>query len=84
MNSQTTALVSGLLVALAAALTWWVWSAIPSATAIAAAQTTLPPIPRVNLQSLENQGLNDRTVNGTLPIVVDDGSLGREDPFAGL
>ncbi|MBI4185430.1 hypothetical protein HY524_00055 [Candidatus Berkelbacteria bacterium] len=84
MTTRSGMLGTGALIAISAALVWWVWSASPSQGEIEAAKYVIPPLPVVNLQQLENGALENRTINGTLPISVDGGSLGREDPFAGI
>ena len=84
MNERSVFSIGGAVLVIVAGCVWWIMSATPSSSAIEAARQPEVKVPQLNLGTLDASTGQDRTINGTLPIPVDAGSLGREDPFAGV
>lgn len=83
MSSRLSLSAGLVLVVLVAGCAWWLWSATPTASAVEALRTPVVPVPEPNLTILDEASFTNRVIYGTLPILVDATTLGRDDPFAG-
>jgi len=63
-------------------LGWWFWSTFPSKTAVESATNVSAAIDVNILKSNTVQTVQRRDKNGDIPVTVNSGEIGREDPFS--
>ncbi|MBI2590012.1 hypothetical protein HYW32_03290 [Candidatus Berkelbacteria bacterium] len=72
----------GVNLILAGVTLWLIMRAVPMTSDIESARTKVEPAPKFTIKDIEALKLDEKTLNGDLPISID--GVGRVDPYAGI